>query len=547
VANKFTIWINSVADTKGLSSVVSGLEKIRDRIASMAKGALVAGIGAVTAGIWQLTSALKAFARQELSEFDMESALKQMGQYTDQYRDKLIRLSQQYQQSTNIGDEMWLKTFAQLTRFGMHAGNVDKVAEATKNLAALMDGNLQGAMLAMQRALEGEFSMFSRYGIKLDLTGDKVKDLDNLMVMLAQKGGGLLEARAETLSGKLSGLRNAISDFREEVGRTITESTGLKDGLDFLRGKFNELEESAKSGTLHEILKQAGAAVRNWAKQIADVVDQIDSVQALKVVAEEIGAWLKEKLIEAGVEISNFLATKAPEIGWMIGKAAFEAMLPGSKDSMSNAQTAAAREAATEGGQHKVYSKEWRANYKEIRLNTEAENRKARWEKENSSKNEISDASPRSLKDRIDSRLDAYHAGREPSVLQPQQTEAARWQKQADSFSNIASQLGDTPEGNAARALAEESQQKAVALLSEIEELSKSAGDTLESSVAAVDLVTEINAKQLAILSSLVSTSNNMSGALDAISGSVSDLTSRVTAISNRVRIVEGSAREARL
>jgi methyl-accepting chemotaxis protein len=310
-----------------LGVIAGSLENMAHRAKKALTGLAIGAVAGLTTAFWQLTKSVKAFAQQELGEVDVKSALTQMGQYTEEYMDKLKNLSNQYQKTTNIGDEMWLKTFAQLTRFGMHADNVDKVAEATKNLAGLMDGNLQGAMLAMQRALEGEFSMFSRYGIKLDLTGDKVKDLDNLMTSLAEKGGGLLEARAETLSGKFTGLKNAITDFREEVGRTVTEATGLKDGLDFLREKFNELEESAKNGKLNEILKKAGEAVQNWARQIAAIVDQINSVEDLKVVATTIGDWMKEKLIEGGHRIAAFLLEKSPAIGDAIGAAIKNSLL----------------------------------------------------------------------------------------------------------------------------------------------------------------------------------------------------------------------------
>lgn len=318
----------AVKEQKTAYETLSGaVEKFAAKAKSILTGLTIGAVAAATAGIWQLTKTLKEFAGQELSETDVVSALKTMGQYTDTYRDKLIQLAGQYQKTTGIGDDMWLKAAGQLTRFGMNAGNVDNVFNALKNLTGLMDGNFQSAVSAMQRALEGEFSMFSRYGIAVETTGDKIADLNQLMLMLEQKGAGLLEARAQTLAGKWQTLQNALSDFRKEIGRTVTESSGLKDGLQWLAEKFDQLTESAQSGKLHEVLAQASETVGSWARQIADIIDQINSVEDLKVVASVVGEWIKEKLIEGGTAVAAYLMKQAPLIGLAIGQAAKSAMV----------------------------------------------------------------------------------------------------------------------------------------------------------------------------------------------------------------------------
>lgn len=327
---KLELMLKFLLDKSGLSQAGSALDNFKaktwDFINKIALLRLSGVFDLLEKGFRSLTSSIKEFAQQELGEHDVESALKAMGQYTDQYKQSLIELANQYQKTTNIGDDMWLKTFGQLTRFGMNAENVDRVAASVKNLAALMGGNIEGAAMAMQRALEGEFSMFSRYGIKLELTGNAKQDLEALFDNLEKKGAGLLEARAETLSGKWQALKNSISDFQEEVGRVLTEALGLKGGLSEVAKWFDKLQESAKSGALHDILKSAGEQVREWAKTITDIVEQIRNVEDLKIVAGVIGDWLKEKLIEGGQWIVTYLAENAPIVGNAIGKAILGAM-----------------------------------------------------------------------------------------------------------------------------------------------------------------------------------------------------------------------------
>jgi hypothetical protein len=302
---------------KALENVFhSGIERLKSAATGLAIGAL----GALAAAFWQLTKAVQEFAGQELGEVAMSSALKQMGQYTEAYEQKILNLANQYQKTTGVGDEMWLKAAGQLTRFGMTSKNVDQVFKALSNLTGLMDGNFDGAVMAMQRALEGEFGLFGRLGIQLDLTGDKTVDLSNLMTQLAEKGGGAMEALAGTLAGKKNTLVNSISDFREEVGRTLSESLGLKDGLQWLSEKFDALTKSATDGKLHTILTDAGTAVQNWAKQVGDIISQINDLEDLKIVAGIIGDWLKDKLIEGGQKAANFILEKAPIIGSAIAE-----------------------------------------------------------------------------------------------------------------------------------------------------------------------------------------------------------------------------------
>ena len=295
-------------------SLAGAVESFGARAKKVLAGLAAGAIATAAAGIWQLTKALKEFASQELGEADVVSALKAMGQYTDEYREKLFNLANQYQKTTGIADDMWLKAAGQLTRFGMNAGNVDQVFNALKNLAGLMDGNFDTALSAMSRAMEGEFGMFSRYGIVIETTGDKITDLNNLMLMLEQKGAGLLEARAETLAGKWQSLKNAISDFREEIGRTVTEASGLKDGLQWLAEKFDQLTESAKSGKLHEILSDAADKVRQFAENISAVIEQIHSFDDLKAVLSEVGIIIKEQLEAAAGAFLAYIAEKAPGV-----------------------------------------------------------------------------------------------------------------------------------------------------------------------------------------------------------------------------------------
>jgi len=70
--------------------------------------------------------------------------------------------------------------------------------------------------------------------------------------------------------------------------------------------------------------KAAGKLESVW-KQVGDIVGQIKSVDDLKVVAEVIGDWIKDKLLEGGRLAAALLAEYAPIIGKAIGEGIKEA------------------------------------------------------------------------------------------------------------------------------------------------------------------------------------------------------------------------------
>ena len=251
-------------------------------------GAAVAGFGGLVLAIKEAASALKAFSQQELSETDLAASLKAMGQYTDDYNAKLGALSSQLQETTGIGDEAWLNSMATLTRFGMHAGNVDKVTGALKNLAGLVHGDMGSATMLLQRAMEGQFTMFSRYGIVLERTGDKTKDLDNLFRLLAQKGAGVLEARVETLTGQHNLMTDSINDAKQAIGRWVA-------GLGIAQARMSEITDTARA--LDKVFTGTGESTQFLEEELGAITSE--PLKKVAETAEEAAKRLEQSANQA--------------------------------------------------------------------------------------------------------------------------------------------------------------------------------------------------------------------------------------------------------
>jgi len=283
MANKIVIWITDNVNLSGLQKAVKGLSDIKDGAEKMhrslkdgfeagkkavdvffapLRATAVPAIAAVTTSIGLMLKSIREWAGQELGEADVKSALIAMGQYTDQYRDQLIQLSDTYQTTTGIADDMWLKSLGQLTRFGMNASNVDRVSEALKNLTGLMDGNLDGATDMLAKAMQGEFGMFSRYGIIIKQTGDQVKDLDAAITAINAKGVGLLEARAATLVGKWGQLKIQGNELFEAMGKKLADSLEIGNAVTTAKGWLATLTASVQNGGLGDLIAKGGKELK---------------------------------------------------------------------------------------------------------------------------------------------------------------------------------------------------------------------------------------------------------------------------------------------
>ena len=117
-------------------------------------------------------------------------------------------------------------------------------ADAVKNLAGIVNGDLQTAALMVGKALQGNFTAFGRLGIAVDQNATQAKKLEQLYRELAERGGGQLEARAKTLVGQWRGMKLAFSDLMEGLGSIIANSGAVQKALVFLTDTFVRLAEA---------------------------------------------------------------------------------------------------------------------------------------------------------------------------------------------------------------------------------------------------------------------------------------------------------------
>lgn len=274
-----------------------GLEGLKDAAGVLGKGPLIAATATVAA-IEKGAEALKEYATAEERVVGLDAAMAQRGLLSDENRKRFQELAANQESLTARAKGEWLGVESTLVKFGADAENIGESVEGVKNLAGILDGDLQSAALHVGKALEGNFEAFSRLGIQFDDHMTQAQKLSRLWEELAARGGGQLEARADTLKGSFQRLKNGLSDSAEAAGHWIAEFLPIKATMYGLGTSLSWLAEKF-GGTIGK-----SAELKNATKLVADSMAAAD--QASKTYAENMDKT-KQSIDAATTALSNYL------------------------------------------------------------------------------------------------------------------------------------------------------------------------------------------------------------------------------------------------
>lgn len=313
----FEILIKTEADLRAAHATNDAIDKIGK--SSVVSGKAVAGLVAAI-GAEGVRRAINEFAEYEEAVVGLDAALARSGQLNNEYRLRLQELSQQLEDTTNVADEKWIAALQRLTQFGSTPQTIGMDIEAVKNLAGVV-GDVTTAVNLYSRALQGNFEMFGRYGIKVDEAGTKTERLHQLQEKLAQLGGGQLEARTQSLSGNFGRLSTQIGNTLQGIGNLIDRTMILRAIITVLSDAFQGFNSLLPqtvaqvnglknvSGELAGAFKEAGDAepftkTKDAAKKANDAVERLfNSMERLKSQSlAEVDQQLKEELARLDLE-----------------------------------------------------------------------------------------------------------------------------------------------------------------------------------------------------------------------------------------------------
>ena len=217
----------------------------------MAKAAI--GVGAAMWGAKKLIDGMKAVialaAEQQLAEKKLQAALGKTSK-------SLLNYAKELQKVTRYGDEVTLTAMTMIASFVKDEEAIKLATKATMDLAAAKGFDLVTAADLVSKTLGSTTNALTRYGIVVEGAVGSTERLNSMTENIAAVFGGQAQAQANTYTGKIDQMKNAIGDLGEAIGESLlpfladmAESiTGVVEDLTGMVGSMNAALEFEREG-----------------------------------------------------------------------------------------------------------------------------------------------------------------------------------------------------------------------------------------------------------------------------------------------------------
>ena len=209
-------------DDKEFNNKLKDAEKKTLQFAGTMKKALGAlGLGfSVKMIVDGIAKSVEAFRTQEKAINQLNTALANSGQYSEEYSQHLQDLASSLQKVTNYGDEVTIKAIAVGQAFAGNIKLTDDLIRATLDFASATGTDLDTAFKLVGKSIGSSTNAFKRYGIELQAGMSKEQKMIALQQQLATK----FEGSAAAMSDATTQLKNAFGDLNESIGKAFNPS-----------------------------------------------------------------------------------------------------------------------------------------------------------------------------------------------------------------------------------------------------------------------------------------------------------------------------------
>ncbi|GBR74039.1 phage tail tape measure protein [Candidatus Termititenax aidoneus] len=222
--NHEDIILNAVDNaTRQIKNVADSLENLGKKAEKPINklGSFMANLNAIKIGaqaVWNgVKNLISAFQEQEKASAKLTQALKNQGIQSEKTQKEIEAYSSEIQKASLYGDEMVTSVQAGLVAMGLQGDELKRVTQATVDFAAATGQDLVSAGKLLEKAVGGNISALSRYGISAN-------DLSGALAQLEGRYGGMAQAIANTPTGKLVQLGNSFGDLKETVGDALVNA-----------------------------------------------------------------------------------------------------------------------------------------------------------------------------------------------------------------------------------------------------------------------------------------------------------------------------------
>ena len=194
---------------------------------------------------------VKAYGEQQLAEKKLQQALG----FTSK---ALLAQSSALQQTTAFGDEAIIGVQALIGAFTKDEEQIKELTQTTLDLAAAKGMDLTAAADLVSKSFGSSTNALSRYGIQVEGAVGSTERLNNLTGNVAALFGGQASAQADTMTGAMQQMTNAVGDTAESMGAilapaTINFSKSIKKAAENVSEFFLELKETQMETTIRQL------------------------------------------------------------------------------------------------------------------------------------------------------------------------------------------------------------------------------------------------------------------------------------------------------
>jgi hypothetical protein len=180
------------------------------------------GVAAGLAGVVAITKKfVQAAAFQEKQQKTLAAAMKQAGTFTEEAMQHNLDYAASLQKMTTFGDEAILGVQKMLTNFGVEGEMLDKLTKATLDLAAAKGMDLKSAADLVAKSVGSSTNALTRYGIEVKGAVGSTERMGMAVDNITKLFGGAAAAEADTFSGKVAQMKNALGDLAEVIGSKL--------------------------------------------------------------------------------------------------------------------------------------------------------------------------------------------------------------------------------------------------------------------------------------------------------------------------------------
>lgn len=258
--------------------------------AALGLGAGLVGVNALARGLGAIVNAA---SEQEAATAALRQQFAALGDEADSVVAALDSQAASLQKLTQFGDDTVTQAQARIAAFTKETAAIELLTKAATNFAAAKGIELSRAAELIAKTFASSTNSLSRYGIAVEGAAGSTDRLQSLVIGLGGAFAGQAEAQAQTFTGTMSRLKNAISDAAEQVGFYITENERLGGHIESV---ISSLQRSAAAWQeLREGSKTAQDALENSSQVFErQQIEMIETLRALEQVKLATSALAEE-------------------------------------------------------------------------------------------------------------------------------------------------------------------------------------------------------------------------------------------------------------